>query len=38
MGSRQLLEPAYIPQFINTTYACIKNRGMHKACLDTQKQ
>ena len=31
------LEPAYIPQFINTTYACIKNRGMHKACLDTQK-
>lgn len=31
------LEPAYVPQFINTTYACIKNRGMHKACLDTQK-
>ena len=32
------LEPAFIPQLINTTYACIKNRGMHKACLDVQKQ
>ena len=31
------LEPAFIPQLINTTYACIKNRGMHKACLDVQK-
>ena len=31
------LEPAFIPQLINTTYACIKNRGMHKACLEVQK-
>lgn len=23
--------------FINTSYACIKNRGMHKACKDVQK-
>ena len=27
------LEPAFVPQFINTSYACLKNRGMHKACL-----
>ena len=26
-----------MPTFINTSYACIKNRGMHKACLDVQK-
>ena len=32
-----LLEPAFVPQFINTSYACLKNRGMHKACLDVQK-
>lgn len=31
------LSPAFIPQFINNTYACIKNRGMHKACMDVQK-
>ncbi len=31
------LAPAFIPQFISTTYACIKNKGMHKACLDLQK-
>ena len=31
------LAPNYIPQFINTSYACLKNRGMHKACLDVQK-
>ena len=31
------LEPAFVPQFINTSYACLKNRGMHKACLDVQK-
>ena len=26
-----------MPTFINTSYACIKNRGMHQACLDVQK-
>ena len=31
------IKPVYIPKFINTTYACIEGRGMHKACLDMQK-
>ena len=31
------LEPAFVPQFVSTSYACLKNRGMHKACLDVQK-
>ena len=31
------LEPAFVPQFVNTSYACLKGRGMHKACLDVQK-
>ena len=31
------LEPVFVPQFINTSYACLKKRGMHKACLDVQK-
>ena len=31
------LEEYFVKTFINTTYACIKNRGMHKACLDVQK-
>ena len=31
------LEPAFVPQFLNTSYACLKNKGMHKACLDLQK-
>lgn len=26
------LEPAFVPQFIPTSFACIKNKGMHKAC------
>ena len=30
------IAPNYIPQFIPTSYACIKNRGMHKACLGVQ--
>ena len=30
------LEPSFVPQFINTSYACLKKRGMHKACLDVQ--
>lgn len=31
------LEPAFVPQFISTSYACLKGKGMHKACLDVQK-
>lgn len=31
------LDEYFVKTFINTTYACIKNRGMHKACLDVQK-
>ncbi len=31
------LYDAFIPQFITTTYACIKDRGMHKACVDVKK-
>ena len=30
------LKPYFESQFINTTYACIKGRGMHKAALDIQ--
>ena len=32
-----ILKPYFIPRFIQTTYACIEGRGMHKACLDMQK-
>ncbi len=31
------LEPVFVPQFIDTSYACIKNKGMHRAALDLQK-
>ena len=27
----------FVNQFISTSYACIKNRGMHKASMDVQK-
>ncbi len=30
------LEPAYVPTFINTSFACIKGRGMHRAALYVQ--
>ncbi len=29
--------PYFVPRFVETSYACLKNRGMHKACLDVQK-
>lgn len=32
------LEPYFIPQFISTSYACLKNKGMHNSCLELQKQ
>lgn len=31
------LKPYFETQFISTTYACIKDRGMHVAALDVQK-
>ena len=31
------LEPAFVPQFVNTSFACLKNKGMHKACLYVQE-
>ena len=31
------LSPAFMPQFIKNTYACIPGRGMHKAAKDVQK-
>ena len=27
----------FVPQFINTSYACLKGKGMHKATLDLQQ-
>ena len=33
----KFLEPYFAPRFIETSYACLKGRGMHKACLDVQK-
>ena len=31
------MQKYFIPQFINTSYACLKNKGMHKASLELQK-
>lgn len=31
------LTPYFVPTFINTSYACLKDKGMHKACLDVQQ-
>ena len=31
------LKPYFVPTFISTSYACLENKGMHKACLDVQK-
>ena len=31
------LDPLFLPQFIENTYACIPGRGMHKAAKDLQK-
>ena len=30
------LEPAFVPQFIPTSYACLKGRGMHRAAIYVQ--
>ena len=34
---QHFIKPYFVPQFINTTYACIEGRGMHKASKDVQK-
>ena len=34
---KNFLEPYFVPTFIDTTYACILNKGMHKCALDVQK-
>ena len=31
------LIPYFVPTFINTSYACLKDKGMHKACIDVQR-
>ena len=31
------LEPAFVPQFIFHSYACLKKKGMHRACQYVQK-
>lgn len=31
------IKPYFVPQFIETSYACLENKGMHKACLDVQR-
>lgn len=33
---KNFIKPYFVPQFINTSYACIENRGMHKASKDLQ--
>ncbi len=34
---QHFIKPYFVPQFINTTYACIEGRGMHKASKNVQK-
>ncbi len=31
------LEPTFVPTFVNTSFACLKDRGMHRAALYVQK-
>lgn len=31
------IKPYFVPRFIETSYACLENKGMHKACLDVQR-
>ena len=33
----EFIEKIFVPQFINTSYACIKKRGMHKCALDVKR-
>lgn len=34
--ANSFIKPYFVPQFIETSYACLENKGMHKACLDVQ--
>ena len=34
---KNFLEPYFVPMFINTSYACIKGKGMHKCALDVKR-
>lgn len=31
------LIPYFVPTFINTSYACLKGRGMHRACIEVKE-
>ena len=37
LKQEEYIKPYFVPQFIETSYACLENKGMHKACLDVQK-
>lgn len=34
---REFIEKIFVPMFISTSYACIKEKGMHKCALDVKK-
>lgn len=34
---KYFLEPYFVPMFLSTSYACIKNKGMHKSALDVKR-
>ena len=34
----EFMKEYFIKSFISTSYACIKEKGMHKACLDVQNE
>lgn len=34
----EFIKPYIVPKFINTSFACLKNKGTHKAVLEVQKQ
>lgn len=34
----EFIKPYIVPKFINTTFACLENRGTHKAVSEVQKQ
>ena len=34
---KEFIEKIFVPQFISTSYACIKGRGMHKCALDVKR-
>jgi retron-type reverse transcriptase len=34
----EFIKPYIVPKFINTTFACLKDRGTHKAVEEVQKQ